>query len=398
MSDHQASEQMVGYLYQVRYALALLLDDDNSDSQISIEKFDDVAFVDGNTPIERIQLKHHVRKAGNLTDKSTDLWRTLKVWLDVVSKSPDIIEGTEFLIITTASAPNNTVAFSLRKENRSQRDADMIDALYEKLKGVCTDSESQGNQKFYEAFLAADEKLAKGLINKIYILDNASNIVDVEKSIRKQVRYSCDRKYEDKVMERLEGWWYRKAIEGLCSDTPIFILQDQVRSYIVSTGQEYAADNLLIDIFDLGDDQTNELSAIDKTFYQQLKLICLGNHHLKVAVNDYYRAFNQRASWVRNNLLYIDELDKYERRLIDEWEREFAMMADALEENPNLAEDEKVKAGKQLLTKMEEKDIRIREKCQAPFVMRGSYHILADQRKVGWHIDFEERLKQLLGI
>ena len=179
MSDHQASEQMVGYLYQVRYALALLLDDDNSDSQISIEKFDDVAFVDGNTPIERIQLKHHVRKAGNLTDKSTDLWRTLKVWLDVVSKSPDIIEGTEFLIITTASAPNNTVAFSLRKENRSQRDADMIDALYEKLKGVCTDSESQGNQKFYEAFLAADEKLAKGLINKIYILDNASNIVDV---------------------------------------------------------------------------------------------------------------------------------------------------------------------------------------------------------------------------
>ena len=231
----------------------------------------------------------------------------------------------------------------------------------------------------------------QGLINKIYILDNASNIVDVEKSIRKQVRYSCDRKYEDKVMERLEGWWYRKAIEGLCSDTPIFILQDQVRSYIVSTGQEYAADNLPIDIFDLGDDQTNESSAIDKTFYQQLKLICLGNHHLKVAVNDYYRAFNQRASWVRNNLLYIDELDKYERRLIDEWEREFAMMADALEENPNLAEDEKVKAGKQLLTKMEEKDIRIREKCQAPFVMRGSYHILADQRK-------EERLKQLLGI
>ena len=398
MSDHQASEQMVGYLYQVRYALALLLDDDNSDSQISIEKFDDVAFVDGNTPIERIQLKHHVRKAGNLTDKSTDLWRTLKVWLDVVSKSPDIIEGTEFLIITTASAPNNTVAFSLRKENRSQRDADMIDALYEKLKGVCTDSESQGNKKFYEAFLAADEKLAKGLINKIYILDNASNIVDVEKSIRKQVRYSCDRKYEDKVMERLEGWWYRKAIEGLCSDTPIFISQDQVRSYIVSTGQEYAADNLPIDIFDLGDDQTNESSAIDKTFYQQLKLICLGSLRLKVAVNDYYRAFNQRASWVRNNLLYIDELDKYERRLVDEWEHEFAIMADELEENPNPEEAEKIKAGKKLLTKIEEKDIRIREKCREAFVMRGSYHILADQRKVGWHIDFEERLKQLLGI
>ena len=39
MSNHQASEQMIGYLYQVRYALALLLDDDNSNSQISIEQF-----------------------------------------------------------------------------------------------------------------------------------------------------------------------------------------------------------------------------------------------------------------------------------------------------------------------------------------------------------------------
>ena len=91
MSNHQASEQMIGYLYQVRYALALLLDDDNSNSQISIEKFDDVALIDGNVPKELVQLKHHVNKAGNLTDKSTDLWRTLKVWLDLVSESPDLI-------------------------------------------------------------------------------------------------------------------------------------------------------------------------------------------------------------------------------------------------------------------------------------------------------------------
>ena len=335
MSNHQASEQMIGYLYQVRYALALLLDDDNSNSQISIEKFDDVALIDGNVPKELVQLKHHVNKAGNLTDKSTDLWRTLKVWLDLVSESPDLIAETNFLIITTASAPDNTVAASLKKDSGIKRTPDMVDALYQTLKDVCTESESQSNRRFYEAFLSADENLAKCLINKIYVLDNANNIIDVEKRIRKQVRISCTRKYENKVMERLEGWWYRQVIEGLYSDTPIFISQDQVINYVVSTSQEYANDNLPIDIFDLGYTQADEMSADDKTFYQQLKLICLGNHHLKVAVNDYYRAFNQRASWVRNNLLYIDELDKYERRLIDEWEREFAMMADARVENAN---------------------------------------------------------------
>ena len=45
---------------------------------------------------------------------------------------------------------------------------------------------------------------------------------------------------------------------------------------------------------------------------------------------------------------------------------------------------------------IEKKDIRIRPKCQEAFVMRGSYHMLANQLKVGWHIDFYDRLKRLL--
>ena len=76
MSNHQASEQMLGYLYQVRCALKLLLENDNSDFQISIEKFDDVAFSQEGVPKQLIQLKHHVQHKGSLTDGSTDLWNT----------------------------------------------------------------------------------------------------------------------------------------------------------------------------------------------------------------------------------------------------------------------------------------------------------------------------------
>lgn len=45
---------------------------------------------------------------------------------------------------------------------------------------------------------------------------------------------------------------------------------------------------------------------------------------------------------------------------------------------------------------IEKRDIRIRPKCQEAFVMRGSYHILANQLRVGWHKDFYERLRQLI--
>ena len=59
MATHEAAGQMMGYLYQVRYAMLLLLESENPTFKISIEKFDDIAFEDGFSPVEMIQNKHH---------------------------------------------------------------------------------------------------------------------------------------------------------------------------------------------------------------------------------------------------------------------------------------------------------------------------------------------------
>ena len=393
MSSHQASEQLLGYLYQVRYALALLMKNDNEDFQISIEKFDDIAFSGEGIPKQLIQLKHHIRRKGSLSDGSTDLWRTLKVWIDTISESPTILDETKFLIVTTSIAPDG-MATSFLKDDKNRN----VEEAYEKLKDICLDSENKAHQSYYEAFLKTDITVVKRLISQIYVIDGASNIIDVEKDIRKQIRYSCIPKFESQICERLEGWWYKKAIEALCSDLPIFISQSQIRAFIVSVSQEYYDDNLPIEIFDIGNLQENDLSAGEKIFYEQLKLICLGNHRMQTALRDYYRAFKQRANWVRNDLLYVNELEKYEQRLIDEWEHAFAAMEDGLTRNGEVTEEEKIKEGCKLFSEIENKDIRIRPNCLEAFVMRGSYHMLANKLEVGWHIDFYERLQKLLDI
>ena len=198
------------------------------------------------------------------------------------------------------------------------------------------------------------------------------------------------------IYERLEGWWFKKAIDALCSNAPVFVSQNQVRSFIVAVSQEYADDNLPIDVIGTDDLQESSFSDNEKIFYEQLRLICLSNRRMQIALRDYYRAFRQRASWIRNNLLYINELEQYEHRLIDEWEHAFATMEENLSTAINATEDEKAREGRQLFSNMEDRDIRIRPKCQEAFIMRGSYHILANQLKIGWHVDFFERLKQLL--
>lgn len=41
-------------------------------------------------------------------------------------------------------------------------------------------------------------------------------------------------------------------------------------------------------------------------------------------------------------------------------------------------------------------EIRIRPKVTEPYVMRGSYHILANQLRVGWHAEFLTRLSRVI--
>lgn len=193
MSSHQATEQMLGYLYQVQYALDLLLSNENSSYQISIEKFDDVAFEKDGRPMQLIQLKHHVKQRGNLTDGSADLWRTIKVWIDFLSQKPKLIGNTEFFIITTAIAPENSIAWCLKHKNIN------IEKVYKKMFDICKESTNDANRKFYNAFLEADAEILYDLIKHIRIIDGASNIKNLESKIKKQIRYSSLPKLEEKI-------------------------------------------------------------------------------------------------------------------------------------------------------------------------------------------------------
>ena len=387
MNSHNASPQMLGYLFQVRCALALLLADENEKVSLCIEKFDDIAFSkDNESPNVLIQTKHHINNRGDLTDAGIDLWRTLNVWIDHSSKY-DISE-TRFVIITTANAPNDSAASLLRRCDRNIEDA------YQLLKAVAEKSINKANKKYYTAFSRTSEEKLLAILRNATVIDAFSNVTNVVSTIKKELRYATRSDFEDKVYERIEGWWFRKSIEALSSTLPIFIAQGQVRSRIREIAEEYTSDNLPIDIDFTEDIAIGNLSDKERVFCEQLKLIAVRENRLKIAIRNYYRAFSQRSKWIKDDLLYIDELEDYERKLVEEWENLFARMQDELHETAD--EETKQRASLDLFGRIEDKSIRIRPQCSEPFVMRGSYHMLANRLKVGWHIDFIRRLKKIL--
>ena len=58
-----------------------------------------------------------------------------------------------------------------------------------------------------------------------------------------------------------------------------------------------------------------------RIFVAQLREIGISSNRIRNAILDYYRAFEQRSQWARENLLVSGEIEDYEDRLVDEWNR-----------------------------------------------------------------------------
>ena len=395
LGKNVATGQMLGYLYQVRLALLLLLESDFSDGQISIEKIDDIAFEESGTSKEKIQAKHHITKQGNLSDTSIDLWRTLNVWIDSIDSI--LQHNTKLIMITTSKAPKGSASSFLVGDDSAERN---VEQAFSILQNIANTHAAETNKKYYDTFQKIDACLMRKMINQIYILPGSTNIENLREKLLLYIRSTSRPSYEEHLCDRLEGWWFDQAIKYLMSDEVMFISQKEVRTFIADIRDEYSADNLPIDIDISNMIDENSLSKDEKIFIEQLKLIGVSQGRISKALSDYYKAFTQRSSWVRNNLLYIGELDKYEERLKDEWERLFYAMEDRINDSEKLLqgvaiEDVKIIYGKDMYEKIQESKEYIRNRCTEAFVVRGSYHILANELKVGWHLDFKDRLKEI---
>ena len=100
---------------------------------------------------------------------------------------------------------------------------------------------------------------------------------------------------------------------------------------------------------------------------------------------------------VREDLWPVGDLTRYEKQLVEAWERRFEVMRRRL--GADASEDSKKQAAQAVYEWVElEASIPIRPQCTYSFVTRGSFHLLADELKVGWHPDFADRLRQLLDV
>ena len=149
-SQFDASASMLGYIYQIRFALYLSLKKlsdlaDPEQFNISIEKLDDIAFDNDGSPEELLQTKFHGDE-GNLTDRSHDIWKTIRVWVESI-KSGEISLGNVILSLVTTQAVSKDSLASLLGGGPERE----IDEAQKMMTGICEET-NQTNEKGYKAF------------------------------------------------------------------------------------------------------------------------------------------------------------------------------------------------------------------------------------------------------
>lgn len=397
---YSASEQGLGYIYQPRLALLRLLELPEN-TTIFLEKDDDLDFVDNDGRKSLASLKH---KAANdhLNDLSTDFWKSVRIWLTRYKHDGRSASNLRFFLFTTGTVSNTSFLKRFLPDQVGTDDETIT--LAEHAEKALSKSRSNLILDIAKEFNELTPSEKQDFLVRILILDGSPRIEEIPEKIKDRHMRSIRREHRNSVFERLEGWWNEEVIKQLTGNRDEGIFGFEVSDKLSALSEEYKLDNLPITF--RGKEPASEIDTENdpRTFVFQLREIGVSSNRIRNAILDYYRAFEQRSEWARENLLVSGEIECYEDRLVDEWSRYRDVVFEDLEENS--AEDVLQRAGKELYKWADQQSgniesLRIRARVSEPYVTRGSFHILAHaapEPRIYWHPRFLDRLGKILGV
>ncbi|MET4312761.1 hypothetical protein ABIC01_005772 [Bradyrhizobium sp. RT4b] len=385
-----AAASAVGYLYQARLALLLCIPHVNSGAEVevSIERLDDISFEKDGTAFELLQTKHHIDRVASLSNASPDLWKTLRIWAAAAKDDPSLPSRAKLALVTTAAASTESAAALLRPPGayptgakRNPKSANEI------LTEVAQTSANEALAPAFAAFLALTEPMRSALLSAVEVLDNQPLIADLDDELEHALRLVAPAGKAAAAREALEGWWWPRVCAALVKSPSEPIPIGLVEAKLDDIRDALKRDALVAD-FEHAEPGEAEYAEYDGfRFVHQLHVIGLGGNRLRFAKRDFYRAFAQRSKWTREHVVLDDEVEQFEQRLVEEWQPRFEAMCDVHSGTPPV--EPTLKQDGQALYQWVENDARFPfRSLTARFLNVGSYHILANNLRVGWHRDY----------
>ena len=128
-------------------------------------------------------------------------------------------------------------ATSKLRRNKERNEDEALQILVE----IAKTATNKKIKAAYDEFISLTDVQRKLLISKISIVDNSPSIQDVEAKLLSEI--SILSRHPDSLKTRLEGWWFKKAIDHLM-DSSIIIKGSELLSKIHDLQDQLGRENL----------------------------------------------------------------------------------------------------------------------------------------------------------
>lgn len=397
VTSHAAEASALGFYFQSFFGLTSLVGHDNDAAAVAIERGDDVELKAGNETL-LFQLKHSMSaKPPAVTIASRAVWRTLKVWIDVLPNLSlaetrfhlvtvgEIPEGSPLSVLLDPKSSRTELAVALEKEAMRVRD-EREAAAKANVKPLPHADRADGCAAFLE--LSPASRL--NLLRRVRIVHGNLTIDQLENELAGMLSLI---KVADRaaIARSLIEWWDRQVVYALCDRRPRFIARSEVLQQIAERVSDLEHDTLLADFSTMSPPSTYQP---DGMLTRQIALVGGKDSDIARAINAEWRARQQRAKWIVERPGMAVKIDEHDMHMREEWSDKHKQMS---EDCATLLEDGKCEQGLSLLRWSHElapNSVKpISAGWSALYYVRGSYQVLAISREVGWHPDYLEHLK-----
>jgi hypothetical protein len=410
-----AETKSIGFDYQYYYFLLIMIQLETGQS-IGYEVKDDVHIDKENGELILIQLKHSIDTKANLTEKDSDLWKTISNWIKIINDKTqnrsnladqlNYIRNTTFLLVTNKSATSTNKFLQLI--NNFNKGTQTLSEIRYHLKQISTPVPGKKPavvDGYIYSLLSQNDDWLKFFLKNIDFLMSKDSLIDAIKTKIKEKNVLESRL--DDVYESIDSNLRSLIYETVKSGNKVTITFDlyykKFTKYYEMGGRrkkllirsnvpnnplpinplEYISIKQLV--------ETEIMDERDSDFYDELIRI----------FTDKLLMYNNEQRWLQDSEITNDELKEFNKLTIRKWKQVFDRIHASLKQElrkKDLANIDKEQLNAlalqcyhdvlSLQLTLDETDLEIE-------LSNGKIYLLSNQPDIGWVYDWQERYKKI---
>lgn len=352
---------------------------------VAVETHDDVVLV-ADSLKNLAQLKH---KPTPLSVKSDDFWKAIDNWLPHRGDT-----GVRFRFVLTSPLPSDSILRQLADSARHQNICTMLtqeaERVVDSVEGSLDDTPYKRRIAGCRAFLALTDSERLDLVQRLDVHDESFSVDQYDSAVAEQLS-KTPLNIRSKVADRLIEWWDRQVALALTGKRARVLRRDEILEMIAAITQMVYSDRPSDDFADKDPPGTMDETPV---LVRQIKLIDGTDFWISQAKQERWRARSQRDSWLAEEVSMAERLDRFDKRLVNEWQLRFQPITDGAATDSSA---EKLR-GRQLFdwafTRAWLEVPPIHPEWRTPYLVRGTLQEMANRRIVGWHPRFNALLDE----